>query len=111
MKNFTELLHEAVIYLQEKASNVYIQHGLEIISSYKEKATEYYTEELKNDWQLQGCIILLIILVILTILIKIKWNKYGSIIMEIGPNNADTVDGTFENFPDEDPLTFTKKTQ
>ena len=74
-------------------------------------------EVIKEDWQLQGCIIAFIVLIILIVLINIEWKRHGSSIMNLEtsndkPSSVSSRNNSFSNlpqFPDEDPLTFIKK--
>ena len=81
---------------------------------------EFYEEQIKSDWQLQGSFVLLVLSLFVMVLVKIQWNKYGPSIMgmELSASKAsfDSVDhagvgslGSVQEYPDEDPLTFVKK--
>lgn len=100
VKLFEEFTNKSALYCQEATKKLLI----------------FYEQDFKKDWQLQGAAILLIIFVVLMMLVKLEWNSYGPAIMgmEITKTPSyDHVDGSsFDQppeFPDEDPLTFTKK--
>lgn len=92
-----------------------LQNSLVIADYIKEEAIKLYMNDIKKDWQLQGSLILFLVLIFLFLLVKFEWNAYGPAIMEmelgkIPPYAAnDNIDGSFESYPDEDPLTFLKK--
>lgn len=83
----------------------------------KEEVLRIFLIEMKKDWQLQGSFILLCLFLFLLILLKIEWKYYGPVIMGMELSNTDSsygkdsVDFSFENCPDEDPLTFLNKTK
>ena len=101
MQNFTKVLNYTA----------YIFKHIQI------ELLDFYRKDIQIDWQLQGCMILSCLLFILIIFVKIEWNAYGSAIMRLELGKApplhhdDNIDGSFEFYPDEDPLTFLKKKQ
>ena len=76
----------------------------------------FYEKDIKTDWQLQGTCIFLLLFIFLMILVNLQWNKYGPAITGIelaksysSFDHVDSFADTVPEFPDEDPLTFTKK--
>ena len=73
---------------------------------------QLYDTYIKHDWQLQGSCVLVVVFIVLCVLVNLQWNTYGNSIMGVdgsGLSSHEHVNTTFETFPDEDPLTFTKK--
>merc|ERR1711936_951885 len=71
-----------------------------------------YETHVEPDWQLQGSCVLFVVFLVLCLCVKMQWNLYGATIMGGGVDGIDltsNVNTTFDTFPDEDPLTFTKK--
>ena len=81
----------------------------------KDEAYIFYVNEIKEDWQLQGCLVLFVFIIFMLLLINMAWRIYGPSIMEMELGKTPETDSTDngaeqkENIPDEDPLTFTKK--
>ena len=92
--------------------HVYWNKTLEVLHSASDVTRDFYDTHIKEDWQLQGSCVLLCMLMVLCVLVNWQWNIYGTTIMGVDgtelPGN-EHVNTTFETFPDEDPLTFTKK--
>ena len=83
-----------------------------------------YDTHIAHDWQLQGSCVLVLVFLLLCVLVNSQWNTYGQIIMGVDAVNPSSstasssyahsnehVNTAYEVFPDEDPLTFTKKTK
>ena len=94
-----------------------LYYSISLIQLVQSDIISFYDASIQPDWQLQGCCILCVLLAILITAIKLEWEWYGSTITN--PNSVDTTtnnyadehDGELEVFPDEDPLTFLKKTK
>jgi len=96
-------------------ATLFIHKATTLFDYMRNETTRFIEEDFKNDWQLQGCFVLLILFIFLSILLKLQWNCYGPVItgMELiksSGGSKDNVDHAHhDTFPDEDPLTFTKK--
>lgn len=100
VKLFEEFTNKSALYCQE-ATRVLLT---------------FYEQDFKKDWQIQGTVILLITFLVLMMFVKLEWNRYGPSIMGMelaktpSYDQIDTSDFYVSpEFPDEDPLTFTKK--